>query len=224
MFVPVMSSIDQVSTEYIPSTNQVYKHTGQHRIFLNRTDRYALLKRWNVSCNSWTLCDFSIPLKTFTYKFHNVHTRYIHVRKSCTCTYQVHTISKFSYGHVPVHTQYVLVRTFSEGFVQGVRFPDGFGKSNHWLYLIHDFSSLRLVVTNAPWPRRPTVTVTGSVSTSILWIPKISCSRIMAWEPIFSQPQMPRLSRSRRHAAFESKIQGSTMIVVINNSREPEAF
>jgi hypothetical protein len=43
MFVPVMSSIDQVCTEYILSTNQVYKHTGQHHIFLNRTDRYALM-------------------------------------------------------------------------------------------------------------------------------------------------------------------------------------
>ncbi len=66
-----------------------------------------------------------IPVHTFTKKFDNVHTWYILVRKSCTCTYNVHTISYFSYRHVPVHTLYVLVRTFSEGFVQGVRFPDG---------------------------------------------------------------------------------------------------
>jgi hypothetical protein len=33
MFVPFITSIDLACTEYIPSTNQVYKPTGQHRIF-----------------------------------------------------------------------------------------------------------------------------------------------------------------------------------------------
>ncbi len=67
-----------------------------------------------------------ILVHTFTNKFQNVHTstRYIHVWKSCTRTYKVHTIYMFSYWHVQVHTRYVLVRTFSKGFVQGVRIPD----------------------------------------------------------------------------------------------------
>ncbi len=48
----------------------------------------------------------------------------IPVRKSCTHTYWVHTISMFLYWHVLVHTWYVLAWTFSKGFVQGVRIPD----------------------------------------------------------------------------------------------------
>jgi hypothetical protein len=43
MFVPVITSIDLVCTLYIPSKNQIYSPTGQHSVFLNRSDRSDLM-------------------------------------------------------------------------------------------------------------------------------------------------------------------------------------
>jgi hypothetical protein len=74
---------------------------------------------------------------------------------------------------------------------------------------IIDFSRFSSLVD---WPMHE-----KGVSTSILWIQKISFFLIMAWEPIFSQRWM-----LARHAA--SKLQWSTVIVVINNSLGPRGF
>ncbi len=68
------------------------------------------------------------------------------------------------------------------------------------LFIIPHYSSL------VEWPMYKI-----GVSTSILWILKISCSRKIGWEPILFQLWM-----LARHAT--PKIQGSTKIVVIKNS------
>ncbi len=129
MFVPVITSRDLVCTLYIPSTNQVYWPTGQLHIFSNRTDRYARMYWWKVSCNIWSLGKTVVSLASTywyilsqtsfemyilgTYQYENpvlVHTKYILFL--CFRT------------DVPVRTRSVLVRTFSKGFAQGVRIPD----------------------------------------------------------------------------------------------------
>ncbi len=107
MFVPVMSSIDQVCTEYIPSTNQVYKPTGQHHIYFNRTDRYALMHQWKVYCNIWSLGDFIVPQKTVlcpasTYWYILSQINFI-----------MYILGTYQYENpVLVHTEYILFLCF----------------------------------------------------------------------------------------------------------------
>jgi hypothetical protein len=48
-----------VHTQYKPS---VLTHRST-QYFFNRTDRYALMYWWKVSCNIWSLGDFIIPQK-----------------------------------------------------------------------------------------------------------------------------------------------------------------
>ncbi len=128
MFVPVITSIDLVCALYIPSTNQVYKPTGQHSIFLNRTERYhdALMYQWKVSCNIWSQGDFIIPRKTVVSQASHTWSTYWYILSQINFKTYIHCTYKYE-NPVLVHTKYILFICFRTDMYQYI-----LGMSRYW--------------------------------------------------------------------------------------------